>query len=213
MKQLGIVFLSLTLALVVASTALPGSAHSQPADAAATALKLSSAPRVDENGNAVKGQLVLTATLTTADGKPVSDQPITFSEEVSFLGGTRSALLGTATTDSTGVAAIEYQPVQQGSDAIVARFAGSSGLSAAQLRESLDVTEVVAPFPTQPVPFASLGTWLRIAFLLVVGGTWAVLLGVFLRTTTGIRAAARFAALNTTTATPSSIPAQSRQRK
>ncbi len=159
--------------------------------ATGTKLTVQDTPRVDENGNIVRGQLILTATLTTADGKPVSDQQVQFYEQVTFMGGQREALLGTATTDSTGAAAIQYQPAHVGTDTIIVRFASSGGYQAAESQLQLDVTDVVPPFTTEPAPFSSVGTGLSIAFALLVVGTWAILLGTLLRSVIGIRAAAR----------------------
>jgi len=211
MKQRVIIVCSLVLALAALAVFGTELAFAQTAAATGTKLNLQSGPRVDENGNIVKGQLILTATLTTADGKPVSDQSIRFFEQVTFMGGPREALLGTATTDSTGVAAIQYQPAQKGTDQIVARFASSGDYQAAEAHLSLDVNEVVAPFTTQPVPFAAVGTGLSVAFALLVVGACAVLLGVFLRTVIGIRAAARPAASRVAAEVPSSGLAESRR--
>ncbi len=179
---------SLFLALVTLGI---GAVSAQTLAATGTRLTVQDTPRVDENGNIVKGQLVLTATLTTTDGKPVSDQRIQFYEKASFMGGEREALLGTATTDSNGAAAIQYQPAHTGTDTIVVRFASNGGYQATESQLQLDVTDVVPPFTSEPAPFATVGTGLSIAFALLVVGTWAALLGTLLRSITGIRAAAR----------------------
>ena len=193
MKQRWIILLSLITAVVTLVAAGWEPAFGQSAKATGSALALQVSPRTDDNGKVVKGQLILTATLTSADGKPITNQPITFYESVTFLGQPREALLGTATTDSTGVAGILYQPAQKGSNLILVRFAGSTAYQASQAQTNLDVDEVVSPFAVETVPLAAVGTGLTVAFAVLVVGAWAILLGVFLRTITGIRATARTA--------------------
>jgi len=211
-KQYLIVLLSLLATLVALAAAILNPATVGAAGATATALTLQAGPRTDENGNEVKGQLVLTATLKTADGKPLSDRSVSFYEQVTFLGQPRQALLGTAITDSTGAAGIVYQPARKGKDAIIARFASSGGYQGAEAKMSLDVEQVVPAFAAEPVPLAGVGAGLAIAFAVLVVGVWAILLTVFLRTVIGIRVAARSAASRAASEAPSSVLAQSRNQ-
>src|SRR6185437_10518477 len=99
-----LVFVWLTLSLAVAAVLLPGVANADQSPAPAPSLlKLSMMPRPPLKGIDVTGQYLLTATLTTQDGKPINNVTVSFYEQAQLF-GTREALLGTAITDSTGSA-------------------------------------------------------------------------------------------------------------
>ena len=185
LKMLGLSLMLATLATVsigLEATLAAGTA------ATTTTIKLSSSQRLDDNGTPMKGQLILSAVMTAPDGKTINGQVISFYENVDLL-GTRQALLGTATTDSTGSAAIAYQPAQSGNQTIIARSVGSAGFAAAEGQMSLDVSEVVPPFRSEAKPLASIGDAMAIIFGVATAGTWLVLLGVLLRAIVGIRSA------------------------
>ena len=69
---------------------------------AATRLALATTPLLDHKGHVIPGKYLVVATLTAADGKPLSNQSITFFEQQEFLGTMRQVGLGMATTDATG---------------------------------------------------------------------------------------------------------------
>jgi hypothetical protein len=143
-----------------------------------------------EPGRGAKGHLTLRATLVTTEGKALGERQVTFFEQVTVF-GPRDALLGTATTDSTGYAAIDYQPAELGSQRIVVRFNGDEQYAPSLANSSIDVREVVPIYPPAPLPLASVRQWLPLGLASLVLGTWAVLLGVTLRTVLGVRAAGR----------------------
>ena len=135
---------------------------------------------------AAKGHLTLRATLSTTAGKPASEKVINFYEHVDLFGG-RDALIGSATTDSTGYGAIDYQPVETGSQTIKVRFAGDNQLSATETSSTIDVREATPVYSPEPLPLATVRQWLPLGLASLVLATWAVLLGVTVRTIRGIR--------------------------
>ena len=136
-----------------------------------------------------RGQLAVSARLATADGKPLSSQEIDFYVPVELF-GSREAFIGTATTDSTGLATLGYQPSQVGPQRIVARFVGSPDYAASEAGLDIQVKEVAPVYRDEPLPFAGLREWLPASLVGVVLIVWAVLLGVFFGTVRGIRRAA-----------------------
>jgi hypothetical protein len=136
-----------------------------------------------------KGVLSLSAKLTGPDGKPLSGQEIDFYVPVELF-GSREAFIGSATTDSTGLATLGYQPAQTGRQTIVARFTGAGSYAASDASREIQVNEAVPVLKDEPLPFVGLREWLPLALLALVLGVWGVLLGVFLGTVRGIRRAA-----------------------
>lgn len=178
----------------LAPVALAQSAPAKAA-AAATKLSLSADPRMDSRGRPVKGQLVLNATLTTTDGKPINHQAINFYQQVDIL-GPHDAFVGTATTDATGVASLLYEPAQSGDQGLRARYPGTAELASQTAEASTTIRDTLPPFKGEPVPLGAVATGLSIGAGLLVLGVWLVLLGVLLRTVLGIRASAGTAAGN-----------------
>ena len=170
--------LLLTLGLL---SVAPGLAQSQ-TPSEATRLTLSGPAK------GAKGHLTLRATLSTEAGKPVTGKLVSFYEHVQLFGG-REALLGSATTDSTGYAAIDYQPVETGSEAITVQFGGDDELAASHATSNINVTDATPVYSPEPLPLASVRQWLPLGLASLVLATWAVLLGVSLRTIRGIRSA------------------------
>lgn len=188
MKRVKLVLYSLVLATALLALVGVEVCLAQSTPASGTHLTLTSAPRVDESGNPLIGQFTLAATLTAADGKPVTDRPISFYEQVNFLGGEKEAYLGKGSTDSTGLTGIVYQPANKGADVIIARFGGDDTYASVQASTTLDVVQVTPPIATEPVPLATVGSWLNVTVAILVVAVWGILVGVLVRTTRGIRA-------------------------
>jgi hypothetical protein len=182
MNALGVTALSWLLGIVLALTLAPVRVDAQAA--ASTTLALSPAAPTT-----VKGQLSLSAKLMGDDGKPLSGQEIDFYVPVELF-GSRDAFIGTATTDSTGLAMLGYQPAQVGRQPIVARFVGTASHAPSEASGDIQVSEVVPAFKAEPLPFAGLREWLPGGLVGLVLIVWGVLLGIFLGTIRGIRRAA-----------------------
>ncbi len=114
-------FRAVLLAVALGTSCVtPGVALAQTAP---TKLTLSADPRMDGRGRPVKGQLILSATLTNAAGKPINNKAVNFYQQVELM-GQHDAFIGTASTDATGVAALLYEPAQSGPQQLKARFPG-----------------------------------------------------------------------------------------
>ncbi len=171
----------LSAALVVGAQ----SALADGPDGSGTSLKL--------DGSAVSsspGRYVLTATLVSSSGKPIGEQEVSFYQTVDLL-GTRSAFLGTATTDSTGVAALAYVATQTGGQSFVARFAGAKGLAKSEATAQVQIIQSKQVFEQPAAPFGLVGQWLPYVLGALVLGVWVLLAGLLLSTIAGIRSAAR----------------------
>lgn len=136
----------------------------------------------------VKGQVAISATLATSDGKGVGNREVEFYEQVD-LAGKRDAFIGNAKTDSQGVASLSYQAVQPGNHTVKARFPGGEGYGKADATFLVEVPEAMPAFEEQGLPLASVGSWFPYAIVLAVAATWMVLLSILTRTAVRIRAA------------------------
>ncbi len=192
-------FLALTL-MVVALMVMATDATSAAGAPGQAVMTLSTSPSLDSKGHAIKGQLLIVVKLASADGKPLGNETVSFFESVNFAGANREAALGSAVTDSTGVAAIAYQPAQTGSHTLVARFAGDATAGQAVTTSAVKVTNVVPLFPEAPLPLGFVRHWLGFAVLAVVVAVWVFLLGLLARTVVGIRSSGVVAAV------PSEVP-------
>lgn len=189
MRWLRIGAVSLVLALVAAGVlGLGVSLADEASPSTPTALRLSSMPRVNEKGAEVKGQLLILATLTTQDGKPLSDRNVDFYQEIEFF-GPRESYIGSATTDSTGVATLLYLPAESGKQSIKARYLGRDGYASTQVSATIDIKDARPALESEPLPLATVARWLPMVLGLLVLAVWAVLLGVLLRSVLGVRAA------------------------
>lgn len=188
MKLLRLLGLALAVGALLVLTTEAGASGAAAAPGPAV-LKISTAPSLDSKGHKIKGQLLIIATLTAADGNPLGNETVNFFEGMNFAGANREAALGTAVTDSTGVAAIAYQPAQVGKHTLIARFAGGANAAKADVTSTFQVSEVVPPFPPAAVPLKFVRRWLSVAVVTAVVAVWLFLFGVLLRTVLGIRAA------------------------
>ncbi len=182
MTTRGMLALVALLALGLVSAA-PALAQSKPGSPTTVNLD-------DPSRGSQKGHLTLRAALRGPDGKPVSSAPINFYEATSVF-GQRDALIGSAVTDSSGEAAIDFQPARAEKITLKARFAGNADLASAEATTSYTVKDVVPIYEAQPLPLASVRQWLPVGLGTLVLCTWAVLLGVFARTVIGLRAVER----------------------
>jgi len=182
MRRLMFVVLATMVALPLATATALETASADAPNAVETSLRISGA-----SASRVKGQLVLSATLTGPDGKPVNNRPVDFYQQVELL-GTRDSYLGTALTDATGTASLAYQPAQKGQQTIKARSTLDESSPAVEAVSTIQVGQVVPPIPSEPLPLAPAGQWLVYAVSAVVLGVWAVLLAILATTVLGVRA-------------------------
>jgi hypothetical protein len=181
-KLLGIVF-----SLVMSLTFLPATGW---AAGAPTKLTLDGNQRVDSKGAKAAGQYLLTATLTSADGKPLGNREVQYFETASLFGN-RDAFVGVALTDTSGTAVLLYQPAATGGQQLKAQFAGDSQGAGSQAAFTLNVSSAVAPFQPAPLPLGGVASVLTVGVCTVAVTVWGVLLWVLLHSVASIRKAAR----------------------
>jgi hypothetical protein len=175
---------ALLLAALIWLMAMPALANAQ-SQGAPPRLTMSEPVR-----GGLKGHLTLRATLVDDAGMALGMRQIAFYEQ-STVFGARDVLLGTATTDSTGFAAIDYQPAQAVEQTIVARFGGDDLYAPTPVSAAIEVREVVPIYTEEALPLAIVRQWLPLGLAGLVLATWAVLIGVAVRTVLGVRAAGR----------------------
>jgi hypothetical protein len=159
----------------------PVLAQTQATSLAATQLVMSDAVK------ATRGHLTLSATLSSVEGKPLNGKAVAFYEHVNLF-GERDALIASGITDSTGYVAIDYQPVENGLQLIKAHFAGDAQFVATDASTSIEVRDAIPVYTADVLPLATVREWLPLGLASIVLATWAVLIGVTLRTVRGIRA-------------------------
>lgn len=135
----------------------------------------------------------LVAQLTTPDGSAVNGVDVRFGIHTELF-GERTAVLGSATTDSTGTARLNVQPRQETFD-VEASFSGDETLAARSIVETVRFPPdaVVAGGLTHEThsllaPVQQLMPWVITA---VVALLWALLIGLAAHTVARIRLAAR----------------------
>lgn len=133
----------------------------------------------------VRGQLVLTALLTTSDGTVIPGQPIEFLRAVDLF-GRREAWLGQAETDVGGVAALAHMPSLRGPQVIVVRFRGDERYAPAEASAIVDVRDVVPVFVEGPLPLAPVRQWMPVALGIVTLLVWSLFLGALTLTARAI---------------------------
>ncbi len=161
--------LGLCVMLLVGSA--PGAVAGDGAAVTPTRLRFDAAVRTS-----VRGQLVLTAVLTSADGVVIPGRPIDFLLVLDLF-GRREAQLGRAETDVAGVAALAYWPTLSGPQVIVVRFRGDERYARAESTSTIDVREAVLPFAEEPLPLAPVRQWMPAGLGLITVLVWGLLLG------------------------------------
>lgn len=116
--------------------------------------------------------------LTAADGSAVTSAPVSVYLDVTFFGG-RSALLGRATTDTSGTARVAIRP-DRASYQVRARFAGNDTLEPSETAKTLAVPAAQVQPAAEPARAPLLVGVGRVAPRLIavlVVLVWALLLG------------------------------------
>lgn len=182
-----VAFLIAVAALQLASLAIPG--NTAAADPPAR-LQFDAEQRDD-------GAWMLRATLTRA-GAVQSQETIQFLQQVDFF-GQRWVPLGTAVTDSAGVASRLYSPTSNGAQRLIARHAGEEGTFAS---DPLDITvSGAAPaVPGEPPVLPVVRAWAFPVGAAILFLVWLFLAVILLRAVIGI---ARPTPMQATSSAPS----------
>jgi len=163
---------ALLLVVVILSTATPVVAGDP-----APVLTLSAEERPD-------GDWMLRATLTR-DGLPQSQQIVEFLQAVDFF-APRWVPLGSATTDTSGVASRLYSPTEDGVQQIVARHATSESAPI-----EIAVAGAVPAIPREPPALPIIRTWAAPIGAAVLIAVWLALAWILLSAVIGVRRSAR----------------------
>jgi hypothetical protein len=121
--------------------------------------------------------MVLGATITTADGKPVSNQKVEFLMGTDIL-GKKWASVGTVLSDSGGVARTTFIVNKTGSYDFSAKFAGNDAYGASEapvLKADFEATPVEGH---EELTLNRIGRWVPWTGLALGIAVWAVLIYV-----------------------------------
>jgi len=118
-------------------------------------------------------QVTVSALLRDAQGSPVNGSRVVFWSPASFLSNTGAVELGSAVTDSRGIATIVYQARIGGSVSLNAYLAGDSRYDAAYASADMQVegTAQLTRHPIEGVRVPGLSIWLLAGILGVV---WSI---------------------------------------
>lgn len=122
-----------------------------------------------EAGGAVR----LRATLADDAGNPIPNVPVRFFVEAE-LAGTRGLMeIGSAVTDSRGVASLVYAPTFPGEQRLTARFEGVGLYAESEGTARLDVPDAVPAYTSGPPGLAPLPRLAAAGLVALVLGVWA----------------------------------------
>ena len=126
---------------------------------------------------------ILTAQVDDASGNPVGGANVDFSVQATFLGSDQTVAIGSAVTDTSGAATINYVPTWNGHQVLTATATGTSVVSAPA---AIDVTGAAPVLPADPPTLGLLRTVTPPVVVFVVLGVWALLGGTFLYAVLGV---------------------------
>jgi len=167
--------------LLVALLGTFGVAAADPAQAATSP----GAPTITLKGIEGGGLVQLTATLTGPDDQPQADVPVAFSFTTTQFGTpARLVPLGTATTDTSGVAKLIlggdadhlYLPTATGPQEFVATYTPTAGAKPVSSTVTITITVARSAYtPAPPKPLAGVGKGLVVALFTIVAAIWLTL--------------------------------------
>jgi hypothetical protein len=141
-----------------------------------------SAPAVTLTGVEAGGSVQLTATLTRANGHPLPNAQVAFLLSTTEFGSpARLIPLGSATTGSSGLARLRYQPKVAGQQGFAATYT-AVGAKPATSDTTVAVTVARSAYHPAPAkPLASVGNVLVMALFAIVAAIWLTLVTQVLR--------------------------------
>jgi hypothetical protein len=150
----------------LARLTLKGGTPGEPAALAATNLEFSAEQEED-------GHVLLTATLTDAEGQPIADAPVHFALRTTLLEVSGEVTLAEAATDADGVATAEYEPTFAGDMEAVARFEGVGFYEVSEAAAAFEVTQFEPAYVSRASPLGVLRDWAPLLLAAVVLGVWS----------------------------------------
>ena len=115
------------------------------------------------------------ATLFGPDVRPVKGQDIEFTLSVEFLSNFDDISLGTATTDDTGTARIEFTPKSEGDHVLTARVSAGPGGIAVSQRQLMVTSGGQLYRELSPVRVPGANVWMATGVLLAVWGVFVLI--------------------------------------
>jgi Ni/Fe-hydrogenase subunit HybB-like protein len=134
-------------------------------------------PTITLTGVEGGGLVQLTATLTGPLGGPLGDTPVAFNLSTTQFGSpARLVPLGSAKTDTTGIAHLIYHPKVVGQQSFVATYAATAEAKPVTSEATVNVTVAKSVYhPAAAKPLASVGNVLVIALFAIVAAVWLTL--------------------------------------
>jgi len=132
---------------------------------------------------------IVSATVTSPAGKPVSEATIRFYDVVDLF-GQREELIGSGVTDGQGQAAIGYLPASAGTHQLVARFTGQGSLIASLGTATLEAKVTAKPYAVDARPLAAFSNAVPYAVGLLVLAVWGLIAFSLFGTARGVVASA-----------------------
>ncbi len=120
----------------------------------------------------------IVATLVEQDGSPITGEVIDFSLSVEFMSNSGEIHIGSATTDESGVARIEYTPKAEGDHYLTAGTSDSSDVSAFSEMEMTVTSGPQLYRELSPIRVPGANVWMTSAVLIAV---WSVFVLIALR--------------------------------
>jgi len=116
----------------------------------------------------------LSATLVDASGKPVTGAPVSFFLKDQFMGVAGDREIGSAKTDTNGVAVALYQPHIDGDLTVLARFQGVGNYSPSEASVAMHMENsppAYVPAGRSGLDIPGWGPWW---IFMLVGTVWCV---------------------------------------
>lgn len=131
------------------------------------------------------GSFALSATLVTADSKPVGSVKLDFYVTADLL-GERDMYIGSSVTDGQGKAAVKYTPTWNGETKVTVKFADTDLLAGTQGTTSFTATGAVGAYQQEKPPLADFAAKVPYAVAVVVLGVWFLIAFALLGTARSI---------------------------
>lgn len=132
---------------------------------------------------------VVSASVTSPAGAPVSEATVRFYDVVELL-GQREELIGSGVTDGQGNVAISYLPASAGTRQIVARFAGQGELAASLGTTTFAATVTAKPYTVDRPPLADFSNAVPYGVAVIVLAVWGLIAFSLFGTARGVVATA-----------------------
>lgn len=126
----------------------------------------------------------LQARLTDTAGAPVGGSTVQFAAQETFMGASVAVPIGTATTDTTGIASIRYVPTWNGPQVLEATASGSAAASSAPV--TIEVSGALSAIPLEAANLPTISAVAGPAAVVLALTVWLALALTLLYTVLGV---------------------------